>query len=78
MLLGACCLAQTRKYLLHGLNFKDWNPDQYLFKLMDYDDEEKPLNFIAVRSSSLLLLDHKKFRGDCNCNFFLNSSFAMY
>ena len=46
--LADCCRDQTMKYLVHGLHNKEWNPQQYISKLTDYDNETKPLNYISV------------------------------
>ncbi|XP_075258814.1 uncharacterized protein LOC142350745 isoform X2 [Convolutriloba macropyga] len=43
-----CCDNQVEKYLIFGLLHKSMSPDQYMFKLTDYDDEDKPLNFISA------------------------------
>ncbi|XP_063713809.1 uncharacterized protein LOC134841705 [Symsagittifera roscoffensis] len=50
---GYCCVSQTMKYLVHGLHNKRWDPEQYMAKLIDYDDENKPLNFIMAIKSPL-------------------------
>ncbi|XP_075258291.1 uncharacterized protein LOC142350342 isoform X2 [Convolutriloba macropyga] len=43
-----CCEAQVRRYLVWGYHNKGMNPDEYMNKLTDYQDEDKPLNFIAA------------------------------
>ncbi|XP_075259457.1 uncharacterized protein LOC142351213 [Convolutriloba macropyga] len=47
-----CCRDQTMKYLVHGLHNKEWNPQQYISKLTDYDNETKPLNYISAMGLS--------------------------
>ena len=47
-----CCLAQSSKYVLNGHVRKKMDPEQYLEKLMDYQNEDnKPLNLITVSST---------------------------
>ncbi|XP_075258803.1 uncharacterized protein LOC142350736 isoform X2 [Convolutriloba macropyga] len=43
-----CCEGQSMKYLFFGQLRKKWSPEQYMEKLMDYSDEDKPLNFLTA------------------------------
>ncbi|XP_063724193.1 uncharacterized protein LOC134851852 [Symsagittifera roscoffensis] len=42
-----CCDGQTGKYLFHGFSNLGMTPEQYMFKLTDYSEDNKPLNFIS-------------------------------
>ena len=42
---------QVNKYMFHGWQNQNMNPDDYMAKLIDYENEDKPLNFIAVSSN---------------------------
>ncbi|XP_075259456.1 uncharacterized protein LOC142351212 [Convolutriloba macropyga] len=46
-----CCEEQLRKFLVFGYHNKGMNPEEYMRKLTDYEDEDKPLNFIAAVGS---------------------------
>ncbi|XP_075264728.1 uncharacterized protein LOC142356825 isoform X2 [Convolutriloba macropyga] len=43
-----CCEAQTEKYMVNGLQNRGMTPDEYMHKLTDYDNEDKPLNFLSA------------------------------
>ncbi|XP_063715250.1 uncharacterized protein LOC134842723 [Symsagittifera roscoffensis] len=45
---GACCADQVKKYLIYGLHNKEWNPDEYMDKLANYEDENRTLNYISA------------------------------
>ena len=49
-----CCDGQTGKYLFHGFSNLGMTPEQYMFKLTDYSEDNKPLNFISV--STLIIV----------------------
>ncbi|XP_075265059.1 uncharacterized protein LOC142357303 [Convolutriloba macropyga] len=47
-----CCFDQTATYVVFGLQNQRMSPQEYLNKLMDYKEDNKPLNFIAAYYSS--------------------------
>jgi len=48
----SCCHAQIRRYLVFGYHNRNWSPGEYLEKITNYEDEYKPLNFLAAAWSS--------------------------
>ncbi|XP_063714998.1 uncharacterized protein LOC134842541 [Symsagittifera roscoffensis] len=48
-----CCYDQTTTYIVYGLQNKRMGPLQYMRKLTDYWNEDKPLNYIAAYYSPI-------------------------
>ena len=44
--------------MVNGLQNRGMTPDEYMHKLTDYDNDEKPLNFLSV---SFLAMKQKIF-----------------
>ncbi|XP_075258826.1 uncharacterized protein LOC142350756 [Convolutriloba macropyga] len=52
-----CCDSQVRKYEKYGLQFQNIQPDDYLAKLMDYNEDGKTLNYVSAVYASKLCMN---------------------